>query len=227
MGGLKYKDVDEFEKEFDEQTRVPRQQAWSKGNWSALYDAVVQALEDLPGEGGETDAPLQVPRWALRALVDEVLPEAMRKANRRPEAEGRPALWTTAWKRDQIDAYRYRQVMYRKIARREHGPPRPTPRDAAKQRVAHHDLEASRQSLLSGVDMFTPYPWTLNRDSEPDDMNVYEAVAKLLEGTIYEATPSSVKHSYERVTKALKNGEGWRYYPSRWARYDERQALFF
>jgi hypothetical protein len=76
---------------------------------------------------------------------------------------------------------------------------------------------ARRCDLPYVVDTSTPYQWSDTAD--PEDWPVFKAVAKILERSVYKGSADAMKDSYERVTAALKRGEGWRYYPSKWVRF--------
>jgi hypothetical protein len=89
-------------------------------------------------------------------------------------------------------------------------------------RIAYQQTQAQKGSQFV-VDMWTPYPWTSG--STDDDWTVFQAVAKVYEGSIYSGSCYEIEKSWRRVTAALTRGEAWRYYPSKWLRYDESQLL--
>lgn len=214
----RFDSVDDFEEWLHQITapvRMSRQRCYAGGNRAALYDALASGL-DAALDRPEQDA-VPIPRWALEAILSDWV--ALLRVERR---------WIASWRRDEIDWQRYRQVYYRSIGRREGSPPRPKPKAARVERRAFEAVIRERRRKSpegfhgSGVDMWTPYPWhSKDNNVDPD---VFEAVSRLFqEMAPYAGTRDEIKKSWERVTAALKKGESWRYYPSRWLRHDPRQ----
>jgi hypothetical protein len=219
MAARRFASIEDFENWCDDVAadRFSREKVTAAGNCTALYDAIQQILED--GDEAET---LPVPRWVLEAVLDRALPQVPQQS--RQGRRGRPAArWNAAqWRRDAIDWHRFCQVWYGRIARRDRSPEHPTPR---KQRERRHEYQRSQAAHGSRyvVDTSTPYPWTGGKEAE--DWSVFEAASKIFEGGCYQGQPTEIKKSYERVTAALKRREAWRYYPSKWLRYDKGQIL--
>lgn len=211
MAQRKFASVDEFEEwltTFD-RIRLNRQACFLAGNYTALYDALTDALD--------TDGEPKVPRWVLEALLDDTIVRAMNALNgvvRTGQAarRGRPSgVWNAAiWRRDVIDWFRFKQVWYRRIARRDHDPEHP-----------RFDVQQSRRLLAhrcGAIETGTPYPW--NPPGTTGDLSVFEAVSAMFVNSAYAGSSDEVRKSYARVTDSLNAGEAWRYYPSKWLRIE-------
>jgi hypothetical protein len=211
--------------EFDEwldqiaSDRFNRRVVFQHGNWTALYDAAMEAFTDV-ADG----APVTLPEWVARGLIEKALPRAMKSlqpARTSKLQAGRPRKrWDAKqWRGDMIDWWRFRQVWYRRIGAEESK--QKGPREQRADRIGYRRSQQQRGSNHA-IDMWTPYPWSSTKD---DDLNVFEAVAEVSHGTPYGGSPDQIRKSYERVNGALKRLEAWRFYESKWLRHSEGQLL--
>lgn len=208
--GRRFQSIEDFDAWLAEVagSRLNRRRSFEGGNWAAPYDAVAQALDDHHDE--DSGASVRVPRWALEALLDRWLEFAPATKRRAKE-----------WQRDSIDWVRFRQVLYRRIARREGEPEHTRSTKAQRQERARYQTRAAAKDSRFRVDLWTPYPWEAGLGK--DDLDVFEAVQKIFEGSAYAGSPGEMKKSWERVNAALTKGQAWRYYPAKWLRYAEEQ----
>jgi hypothetical protein len=223
MARRSFNSIDEFWDWLDQATadRLDRQKVFAAGNWTALYDALAQAH----AEGADPSAPVALPRWVAEGMLG-ALPRIIREGFK-PQSSGkrgrpRRAQWNRdIWRQDMIDWKRFLEVWHRRIARDDDLPAHPTPTEQRAQRIAHRK-QAKAQGSRYRVHVQMPYPW--QSSSADGDSDVFEAAADVLQGSVYEGSPAEIRHSWERVTAAVKAGEGWRYYQSRWILFDKRQS---
>jgi hypothetical protein len=203
-------------------SRFDRLLCFMKGNWAALYDALVDALVS-DEQRRRAAAPcaavtlqptdrVEVPRWVLDALMNELGHSLDGKIG----ANGKP--WVNRYRQDLIDWYRYCQVWYRRLPSDTHA--REETPEAQQARLEF--FRKQRAAGLDLIDTMAPHPWITSKDHSVD---AFEAVATVLkDSTVYGGKPSTIKTSWENVTKALKNGEFWRYYPSKFLRFNGHHA---
>jgi hypothetical protein len=212
----KFASIDDFEEYLAQSTRdrFNRRHVFSSGNYAALLDALMVAVEDVP-EDAEPNAPVTVPLWVADGLLD-CLKRYVRTAKTK-QKKGPNTQWVKRFRQDLIDWERYQQVWFRVIARRNDDADAPARAEARKWRRWFHDYQRKRGSEYV-VATQTPYPWTAGKHR--NDWSVFEAVAKTFPSGVYGGSATEMKKSYERVTRALRCGESWRYYPSKWIRFE-------
>ena len=202
MAKKRFRTIQEFDDWLDDATRATRlhrRTAFERGNWAALYDAVQDSHEESK----------PIPEWAVdgfEKLFTGTFAEAGRPISRHK--------WFFEFKRDAIDWHRYKQCWFRHLGSdgRDTPPAKPKIAERAK-------LEYKRLRGTNAVDLWSPYPWT-------GDENVFQAVSLMFgRKTLYGGTEHEIRASWQRVTSAIAKGEAWRYYPSKWLRYDAHQLM--
>lgn len=219
-GKRKFKDDQEFYEWLDvvAKQRFDRRSCFTEGNWAALCDAFLASSNKDANERDEVfpHDEVPVPRWALDALIDQALMPFLSNA-RTKRGKGRNARWMRQYFQGLVDWERFREVWFRRIARKWDDPEHPSPSEAARERRKYQKDQRDKGSPFV-VDMWTPYPWQAGSDS--DDWDVFEAVSKIFSESEYGGSPDTIRRSYERVTKALRSGEAWRYYPSKYVHFE-------
>jgi hypothetical protein len=199
-------------------TRLNRQAVFAQGhNWAALYDTLVQAVVGAPPGGDVT-----LPRWAVEAVISECRHTLGQKSTGVGKGHRR---WRDRYHQDLIDWVRFQQVWFRKFGDNPDSPPS-SMADARRRRKALQKRLATDPSVIDADTRAAarrparadvgPYPWGTNHDR--DDVDVFEAASLRLEGSRFQGSPAAIKKSWDTVNRALRRGEVWRYYPSRWVR---------
>lgn len=196
--------------------RMNRRKVFEAGkNWAPLYDALQDAAAQGAPAGSTPPSPddlVTIPRWALDAVLKELARPAI-SAKRTGKGKGHGP-WLNRYRQDLVDWYRFQQVQFRNIGPAEADYPAMTPAEAQQARIAYR-RQAERRGSEYVVRTDVPYPWKPNRAA--DDMDAFTAAASILKSSAaYSGQASTMKKSYEKVRAALKRGEFWRYYPSRW-----------
>lgn len=190
--------------------RLDRRAAYETvGNLAALYDAFLAAgvQEERRTRTAYCDVPL--PEWVRRGLAQEVPtiidPAAVMSGDVYQGAletlkayvvtarrgHGRHARWARRYSADEIHWTRFEYVWFYRLPNHAGGP---------------------------------TYGWNLyrhgpSRVGHADDVDVFEHVSREL-GTWrrYAGGPTTIARSYSVVTKALRDGEAGRFYPSKYIR---------
>lgn len=192
--------------------RYSRRRCFIEGrNWAALYDALTDAdmtdrvQRQAAGREAGPDDLVAVPRWALDAAAAEVKALLGKKITSR----GKP--WIKRYKQDLIDWYRYQQVWFRRL------PPDTYPQHRDDLEKRREFFRQQRGAGVEIVDTADTHPWTSGRRGS--DIDVFDAASITVRGSVYQGNRATIKTSWEKVNAAIKRGEFWRYYPSRWVRF--------
>lgn len=228
-GKKRFASVEQFEEWVDDITaaRFDRKKVYAAGNWAALFDALQAAIDHADNETERQladDDPITIPFWVARGLTHVFgrhLAKVRSAGGNSLKAGRSPKRWVEQYERDLVDWHRFKQIWYRRIARREDSPNHPKPTEARRNRKAFREeaikrARASNREPVYTIDMSTPYSWA---QSDNDDLDVFQAVAEVFKNSAYRGSRDEMKKSYERVNSALKRGEAWRYYPSKWVRF--------
>lgn len=172
--------------------------AFDRGrNWAALFDAVCAETRAVDGD---TDT-VQMPRWVADGLVD-ALTEGFRRF-KSPRGRGRHARWLEAYRADAIDWHRFNQVLVLLL-----GSEYRDDRSRTQKRVDR----IRRHRDGGSVDYSTPHPWAVG--SAAGDLTAFEAASLVLATSGARGSAPAMRKSFDKVSKAVSRGEGWRFYRS-------------